>query len=116
MPRKVVIFAFNGDPMCFIHVLLNTLDMKRRGYDVKLVIEGSGVKLISPLDAEDHPLNKLYREVKDAGLVECVCKACANKMGTLGSAEEQGLPVCGTMSGHPSMGDYMDDGYEVLIF
>ena len=26
--KKVVLFAFNADVMCFIHVLLNALDMK----------------------------------------------------------------------------------------
>jgi hypothetical protein len=27
--KKAVLFAFNGDFMCFIHVLLNALDMQR---------------------------------------------------------------------------------------
>jgi hypothetical protein len=116
MKRKVALFAFNGDPMCFIHVLLNTLDMYEKGYDVRLVIEGSATKLISPMDNQGHPLNDLYRSVKDKGLVHCVCRACANKMGTLNSAESQDLPVCGPMKGHPSMGDYMEEDYEVLIF
>ena len=26
--KKFALFVFNGDPMCFIHVLLNVLDMK----------------------------------------------------------------------------------------
>jgi hypothetical protein len=26
--NKFALFVFNGDPMCFIHVLLNALDMK----------------------------------------------------------------------------------------
>ena len=37
---KVVIFAFNGNPMCFSHVLLNVLDMAEKGMDAKVVIEG----------------------------------------------------------------------------
>jgi hypothetical protein len=116
MTRKVALFAFNGDQMCFIHVLLNTLDMEKRGYDVRLIIEGSSTKLVSPLNENDHPLNKLYQEIKERKLIHCVCRACANKMGTMSSAEEQDLPVCGSMSGHPSMAEYLDEGYEVLIF
>ena len=116
MTRKIALFAFNGDPMCFIHVLLNTLDMHRRGYDVRLVIEGSATKLVSPMNDTEHPLNKMYTETKEKGLVHCVCKACANKMGTLDSAMEQGLPVCGDLNGHPSMAGYMEQGYEVLVF
>jgi len=26
--QKFALFVFNGDPICFIHVLLNALDMK----------------------------------------------------------------------------------------
>ncbi len=116
MTRKVALFAFNGDPNCIVHVLLNSLDMKEKGYDVRLVIEGGATYQLESLNDDSHPLNGIYRKVKDAGLIECVCKACANKMGTLESANEQGLPVCGEMMGHPSISRYMEEGYEVLIF
>lgn len=29
--NKYVIFAFNGNQMCFVHVLLNALDMESKG-------------------------------------------------------------------------------------
>ena len=32
--------SFSGDPMCFVHVLLNALNMRQSGLDVALVIEG----------------------------------------------------------------------------
>jgi hypothetical protein len=114
--KKIAVFAFNGDPICFIHVLLNTLDMKEKGYDVKLVIEGSATALIPLMVKENHPLNGLYEKVKDREMVDCVCKACANKMETLEAAEKEGLPVCGSMSGHPSMADYMEMGYQIITF
>ncbi len=116
MTRKVALFAFNGDPNCIVHVLLNALDMKEKGYDVRLVIEGGATYQLESLNDTSHPLNGLYQKVKDAGLIECVCKACANKMGTLESAMEQDLPVCGEMMGHPGISRYLEDGYEVLIF
>jgi len=37
---KVALFAFNGDPMCFAHVLINALDLREKNYDVRLIIEG----------------------------------------------------------------------------
>ena len=116
MTRKVALFAFNGDPNCIVHVLLNSLDMKENGYEVRLVIEGGATYQLESLNDDSHPLNGLYQKVKKAGLIECVCKACANKMGTLESVIEQDLPVCGEMMGHPSISRYMEDGYEVLIF
>jgi len=114
--RKIAIFAFNGDPMCFVHVLLNALDMNGKGWDVKLVIEGSATKLIPELDKEGVPFSELYRKVREAGLIDCVCKACSAKMGVLADVDRQNLPVCAELKGHPSMGRYMDEGFEILTF
>ena len=58
--KKVALFVFNGDPMCFIHVLLNALDMQKKGYEGKIVIEGAAAKLIPELMKEDNPLHKLW--------------------------------------------------------
>ena len=44
--KKFALFVFNGDPMCFIHVLLNALDMKSKGHEAKIIIEGSSVRLV----------------------------------------------------------------------
>ena len=114
--KKVALFVFNGDPMCFIHVLLNALDMQKKGYEGKIVIEGAAAKLIPELMKEDNPLHKLWEEAKSSGLVDGVCKACSNKMGTLDSAKDQGLTLLDEMKGHPSMARYRDDGYEIVSF
>ena len=114
--KKLALFAFNGDPMCFIHILLNALDMKEKGFDGKIIIEGSATKLLPELAKPGNPLNKLWEKVKEAGLVDGVCKACANKLGTLEAAKEQGLTLLDEMSGHPSMARYRDEGFEVISF
>ena len=82
--KKIALFVFNGDPMCFVHVLLNALDMKAKGDEAKIIVEGASVKLIPELVKSDHPLNGLWKKNLAAGLVEGVCKACSSKMGTLG--------------------------------
>ena len=114
--KKIALFIFNGDPMCFIHVLLNAIDLNENGYQVKIVIEGSAVKLIPELAEEGNPQNKLWGKVKSLGLVEGVCRACSNKMGASKDAEKQGLTLLDDMSGHPGMADYMDQGYEIITF
>jgi hypothetical protein len=114
--KKLALFVFNGDPMCFIHVLLNALDMKEKGIDSKIVIEGSATNLLPELAKPDNPLHRLWEKVKQAGLVEGVCNACSNKMGTLEAAKEQGLMLLDEMSGHPSMARYRDNGFEIVSF
>jgi len=112
--KKFALFVFNGDPMCFIHVLLNALDMKEKGHDGKIVIEGSATKLLPELAKPGNPLHKLWEKVKEAGLVDGVCKACSNKLGTSDAAKEQGLTLLDEMSGHPSMARYRDEGFEII--
>ena len=116
MKKKIALVAFNGEPMCFVHVLLNALDMESRGYDVKLVIEGSATKMIKQLQDEKEPFSKLYSDVIEKKLIDCVCQACAAKMGVIDSVQEQGLPLSNEMKGHPSLAKYIEQGYDVITF
>jgi len=116
MSKKVVLVAFNGDSMCFVHVLLNAIDMKEKGYDVKVVIEGSATRLVNELNDDEQPFSKLYKEVREKGLFDCVCSACSAKMGVLEGLKDQRLPLCKDMKGHPGLAKYIEQGYEVITF
>ncbi len=116
MSEKIALFAFNGDPLCFVHVLLNALDMDSRGYAIKVIIEGSATETVNLLNISEAQFHKLYIRVKEKGLIDCVCKACAAKMGALEGIQIQGLPLCAEMTGHPSMAKYIDKGYKIITF
>lgn len=116
MNKKVAIFAFNGEMMCFVHALLNALDMQEKGCDVKLVIEGSATKQIEEMADLGKPFARIYDKAKESGLIDCVCRACATQAGVLDSVKEQSLLLCSEMSGHPSIARYLEDGYQVLVF
>lgn len=108
---KFVIFAFRGDPMCFIHVLLNALDLNQKGHQARIVFEGESVKLIRELEESG---NSLYRKAKEAGIFACVCKACSAKMGVLDYNTTCGIPLGDDMNGHPSMAAFIDQGFRIL--
>ena len=112
--KKVVVFAFSGDPACFAHAMLNAMDMKDRGYDVKVVIEGEATKLLSLLRNETKPYADVYRQFRDRGLIDRVCRACATKNGVVPVVIEQSLKFGDDMAGHPAMAAYIAQGYEVL--
>ena len=113
---KQVIFAFRGDPMCFIHVLLNSLDLHERGMGGDIVIEGEAITLIPEMSKPDHFLNSLYEKVKKQGLIAGACKACAAKLKLTEAVEKEGLTQLSDMAGHPSMGGYIEKGYDVITF
>ena len=114
--KKIALFVFNGDPVCFIHVLLNGLDMKARGMDSRIIVEGAATALLPNLADPQNPLHKLWENTKSQGIVDGVCKGCAHKMGTVDEAVHQGLALLDDMSGHPSMAGYIEKGFEVISF
>ena len=114
--KKVALFVFNGDPVCFIHVLLNGLDMQAQNMDSRIVVEGAATALLPHLADPQNPLHKLWTTAKTQGIVDGVCKGCAHKMGTVDEAISQGLTLLEDMSGHPSMSGYMARGFEVISF
>ncbi|MFO7849055.1 MAG: cytoplasmic protein [Spirochaetia bacterium] len=116
MAGKFALFAFNGEPICFVHVLLNALDYDAKGYEAKIVMEGESTKLIEHFENPDVPFAGLYKKCIDQGLIDCVCRACSNQMGVLKLAEEKGMPLCDDMSGHPSMEGYTKEGFEIITF
>jgi hypothetical protein len=116
MKKKIAVFAFNGEPICFIHALMNSIEMKEKGYDVKLIIEGAATRLVKEAMGDKKPFTDLYEKAKNSGLIDCVCKACAAKMESLESAKEQNLVLCDEMFGHPSMTRYLEEGYEIIVF
>ena len=113
---KTIIFAFRGDPMCFIHVLLNGIDLHERGKKGLIVIEGDAVKLVGEMSQPGHFLNMLYSKAKDLGIILGACKACSVKLKADQDITSQGFELIGDMSGHPSMGQFMEDGYTVITF
>ena len=75
--NKVAMFVFNGSPICFVHVLLNALDMHGRGDAVQIVMEGEATQLVAELAKPDNWLHNLWQKACGENLVAGAC----NQMG-----------------------------------
>jgi len=109
--KKIAFFAFRGDEMCFMHLVLNALDLNEKGYQVKIIMEGEAVTIIKKLEEGRNPL---YFKAKDLGLFDCICKACSAKLGVLEFNETVGIPLKGDLQGHPAMEEFIKTGYEII--
>ncbi len=112
--KKIAIFAFREDEICFVHVLLNTLDFAEKGYEACFVFEGGSVKLIAKLADPKHPLAPLYAQCKEKGLIAGVCFACAKKLDALDAAEAEGLAILDDMEGHAGMAPFREKGFDII--
>ena len=62
--KKVALLAYNGELTCFAHVMLYALDLEKKGYEVKVVIEGAATSLIGQLAKPDAPFANLYSQLR----------------------------------------------------
>ncbi len=116
MSQKYALFAFNGDPVCFVHVMLNAADLREKGHEVKVVLEGSAVTVARELEKPDAPFAGIWKEFKASGLIDAVCRACSAKLGVTAEVEALGLPLTGEMKGHPPMSAYIAEGFQIITF
>nr|WP_321465749.1 DsrE family protein [uncultured Desulfobulbus sp.] len=114
--QKIVFFAFRDNPLCFVHVLLNALDLAEKGQEGKIVLEGEAVTLVSVMADPSHFLHSLYTKAKEKGLILGACKACSAKLKATEAVTRENIPLIGEMAGHPAMSDFIAQGYTVITF
>lgn len=114
--EKVVFVLMGGlDMPCrMVHTFLWALDVTSRGGHAKIVLEGQAPGWLLELPDPDHGRHRLYRKVKEMGLIDAVCKACAVQAQAVEAAAEEGLRLVYDASGHVSLMPYMSQGYQVL--
>lgn len=111
--KKYLFYVMRNDKMCFVHVLLNALDLANNGDEVKIVFEGQSV-LLPPILAQEN--NPFYLEALKRGLIAGVCKACSISLGSAKAIEALGLKFLDDMKGHAGLKPFVLDGYIVFNF
>lgn len=116
MNEKIALVLLAGPemPCRMVHTLLWALDIVTRGGDARIVLEGEAPRWLLELPDPGHGRHQLYEKVKDLGLIDAVCKACASKAQALEAAAEEGLRLVYDASGHVSLMPYAEDGYQIV--
>lgn len=116
MDEKIALILMGGlDMPCrMIHPFLWAIDIVARGGDVKIVFEGEAPHWLLELPNPAHGRHRLYQKVKDMGLIDAVCKACAVQAQAVEAAAEEGLRLVHDASGHVSLMPYIEAGYQIV--
>mgnify|MGYP001109089277 FL=1 len=117
MPEKIAIFLLAGPdmPCRMVHTFIWALDVVWQDGKVRIVLEGEAPRWLLELPDPDHGRHGLYRKVKEAGLIDAVCKACAVQARAVEAAAEEGLRLVSDASGHVSLMPYIEAGYHVVM-
>lgn len=116
MNRKIALVLMAGlDMPCrMTHTLLWAMDIAVRGGDAKIIFEGEAPHWLLDLPDPNHGRHQLYRKVKEMGLIDAVCKACAVQAQAIEAAAEEGLRLVYDASGHVSLVPYAEEGYQIV--
>jgi predicted peroxiredoxin len=114
--NRIAIFLLAGPdmPCRMVHAFIWALDVVGQGGEAKVVLEGEAPRWLLELPDPGHGRHGLYRKVKEAGLIDAVCKACAVQARAVEAAAEEGLRLVSDASGHVSLVPYADEGYHVV--
>lgn len=122
MARKVLFILFSEDACRQNHALMYALDLREKGHEVKLILEGSATRMVSALGDAGAAPGALLREARDAGILAGACgrasSGCASEDPTrkvAEVAEAAGVRLLSEMRGHASIEPYVRDGYELVI-
>lgn len=110
----LVLMAGLDMPCRMTHTLLWAMDIAGRGGDAKIVLEGEAPHWLLALPDPAHGRHRLYEKVRDLGMIDAVCKACAVQAQAVEAAAEEGLRLVYDASGHVSLMPYVEDGYRIL--
>ncbi len=114
MAKRFAVMAFRGQRSCFLHALLNVVDLKKRGTDVIMILEGESPALLKEITKPEDPLHRLYQEARDR--IIAVCLACSKMVGALDVAKKEELPISSALDGHVQLSEYLEAGYEFITF
>ena len=114
--EKIAIFLLTGPdaPCRLAHTFIWALDVVGRRGEAKIVLEGAAPGWLLALPDPDHVQHRLYQKVKEQGLIDAVCKACATQAQALEAAAEEGLRLVHDASGHVSLVPYTEAGYRIV--
>jgi hypothetical protein len=97
-----------------VHALLYAKEVHEGGGTARVILDGAGTLWFSRFEDPEFPYGDLYREVRDAGLIEGACDYCAGAFGVKDVVEAGGLPLVGQYHGHPSLVEKIKGGFQVI--
>ncbi|MCH7761689.1 DsrE family protein [candidate division TA06 bacterium] len=104
-------------PARALHAFLYSKELKEKGHEVVLIFDGAGTTWVEELsDPESSSkLKPHYDAVRRTGIVQIICDYCAVAYDVKGQLVERELPLDGSYEGHPSIAEWADNGYQLLV-
>lgn len=82
--------------------------------EVKIVFDGAGTEWVPELEDESHDAHPLYAAVKQN--VHGACRYCSKAFGVFKEINDTDVDLLDEYDQHPSLRNFIVEGYEVVTF
>jgi hypothetical protein len=118
--RKLLLLVFTNDPCKRNHAFMHAIDLRRQGHEIRIIIEGEATSCLTECEGR---FGELFAAAVQQGIVAGACKTASHGCSTNDPAREvtahairQGIPLLGDMDGHAPIGDYVSEGFELVVY
>lgn len=81
---------------------------------VTIVFDGAGTQWIPELENDEHDAHPLYEAVKEN--IHGACRFCAKAFGVFKEIKKTHVDLLDEYDQHPSLRNFIDEGYQVINF
>lgn len=82
--------------------------------DVNIVFDGAGTTWVPELADEEHDAHPLYKAVEES--IYGACKFCSKAFGVINEVRKTDVDLLEEYDDHPSLRNFITDGYQVVTF
>ncbi len=100
------------------HAMIYSKEIKASGNEITLIFDGNGTKwldIVSDETSEYDFLNKLFKEIKEMGIVYRACGFCSIRKGVKESLSKKNIEFLSEYDGHPDVGKLINAGYQIIV-
>lgn len=100
-----------------VHAFLYARELKEHGHEVRLVFDGAGTEWAEELSdpTSESKIKPMYDEFKKLGISEIICDFCAGAFGVKEKLQGREFLLTAEYEGHPSIAQWADQGYQIII-
>jgi predicted peroxiredoxin len=121
MQRKILFVVFAEDVCRQLHAFLYALELHRKGYPTRIIIEGMATRLLADLEQAPLRLQKAVNDAQSAGLIAGACQQACNGCGSaedrniVDAIKARGVSFLHDLENHAGIEPFVREGYEIVV-